>query len=53
MPILNISELTILLIEPSTTQLKVIIKHLEQEGITSIEGVTTGADALKNQYRSA
>ncbi|BCG64570.1 MAG: two-component system, chemotaxis family, chemotaxis protein CheY [Methyloprofundus sp.] len=48
MSILNISELTILLVEPSATQLKVIIKHLEQEGITAIEGVTTGADALKS-----
>ncbi len=48
MPILNISELTILLVEPSTTQLKVIIKHLEQEGIRSIEGVTSGAAALQS-----
>ena len=53
MPTLNISELSILLVEPSPTQLKVIIKHLEHEGITSIEGVTTGTEALNNISRYA
>lgn len=48
MSTLNISALSILLVEPSSTQLKVIIKHLQQEGITEIEGVTTGAAALKS-----
>lgn len=48
MSTLNISELSILLVEPSSTQLKVIIKHLKHEGITSIEGVTTGAAVLKS-----
>ncbi len=43
---LNISELSILLVEPSPTQLKVIIRHLNQEGIHSIEGVTSGKEAL-------
>jgi len=43
---LNISELSILLVEPSPTQLKVIINHLKQEGVNSIEGVTTGKEAL-------
>jgi len=43
---LNISELSILLVEPSPTQLKVIINHLKQEGVNSIEGVTTGTEAL-------
>jgi len=43
---LNISELSILLVEPSPTQLKVIINHLKQEGVSSIEGVTTGKEAL-------
>jgi len=46
MPSLNISELSILLVEPSSTQLKVIINFLQKEGITSIEGVTNGIDAL-------
>ncbi len=48
MSTLNISELSILLVEPSSTQLKVIIKHLQQEGITSIEGVTSGSAALES-----
>jgi len=48
MSTLNISELSILLVEPSSTQLKVIIKHLQQEGITSIEGVTSGSSALES-----
>jgi len=43
---LNISELSILLVEPSPTQLKVIINHLKKEGVNSIEGVTTGTEAL-------
>ncbi|MDT8424649.1 MAG: response regulator [Methyloprofundus sp.] len=53
MSILNISELSILLVEPSSTQLKVIIKHLQQEGITSIEGVTSGSAALQSMMTYA
>ncbi len=45
---LNVSELSILLVEPSSMQLKVIIKHLQQEGITSIEGATNGLEALES-----
>jgi two-component system chemotaxis response regulator CheY len=48
MSTLNVSELSILLVEPSSTQLKVIIKHLQQEGITSIEGTTNGSEALES-----
>lgn len=43
---INITDLSILLVEPSSTQLKVIIKHLEKEGIANIEGVASGAAAL-------
>lgn len=47
MSTINISDLSILLVEPSATQLKVIIKHLKEEGIAYIEGVSSGNDALK------
>ena len=42
----NICDLAILLIEPSKTQLKVILQHLRNEGIVNIEGVASGNDAL-------
>jgi two-component system, chemotaxis family, chemotaxis protein CheY len=42
----NISDLSILLIEPSTMQLKVIMQHLRHEGIAKIEGVSSAAEAL-------
>ncbi|MDD2760993.1 MAG: response regulator [Methylomonas sp.] len=42
----NICDLAILLIEPSGTQLKVIMQHLHQEGVVNIEGVSCGNDAL-------
>lgn len=42
----NICDLAILLIEPSNTQLKVILQHLRNEGIANIEGVVSGRDAL-------
>ena len=38
MPTLAISDLSILLIEPSSMQLKVIVKHLKEEGVRHIEG---------------
>ena len=47
---LNISDLYILLIEPSTTQRKYIIQHLEEAGIGSINGVVCGEDALKSMH---
>jgi len=43
---LNICDLSILLIEPSNTQLKVILHHLRSEGIVNIDGVGSGAEAL-------
>ncbi len=43
---INISDLSILLIEPSATQLKVIINHLTDEGIQAIRGVSSGLEAL-------
>lgn len=42
-----ISDLTILLIEPSRTQQKVIINHLVEEGIVDIDCATTGEEALE------
>lgn len=42
----NICDLAILLIEPSNTQLKVILQHLRNEGVQNIEGVSSGQDAL-------
>lgn len=43
---LNICDLSILLIEPSQTQLKVILHHLKSEGIVNIDGVSSGEEAL-------
>ena len=45
---LNITDLSILLIEPSTTQLKVILNHLKEEDICNIEGVSSGKQALES-----
>lgn len=45
---LNIHDLTILMVEPSTTQLKVIMQHLRNEGIELIDGVASGAEALRS-----
>ncbi|MCF6204437.1 MAG: response regulator [Methylococcaceae bacterium] len=44
---INISELSILLVEPSKTQLKIITKHLTEEGILNIECATSGGQVLK------
>lgn len=43
---IHISDLAILLIEPSSTQLKVIVQRLQSEGIAYIEGVASGGEAL-------
>ena len=43
---MQLSELTILLIEPSVPQRKIIISHLKEEGVEKIDGVTTGKEAL-------
>ncbi len=42
----DIPGLSILLVEPSSTQSRVIVNHLRKEGILSIEGVNSGAGAL-------
>ena len=46
MPRLTISDLSIVLIEPSVPQLKLIVKHLKEEGVSYITGVSTGEEAL-------
>jgi len=43
---MNLSELSILLIEPSPMQRKVILAHLRKEGVDKIDGVETGQEAL-------
>lgn len=44
----DIRDLAILLIEPSNTQLKVILQHLLNEGVANIEGVMSGKDAINS-----
>lgn len=44
---MNLSDLSILLIEPSAMQRKVIMTHLAEEGVTKIDGVGTGEEALE------
>lgn len=46
MSLINFSDLSILLIEPSFTQRKVILSHLMEEGVDKIDGVETGQEAL-------
>lgn len=43
---INISDLSILLIEPSKMQLKIITNHLANEGIHNLECFSSGSDAL-------
>ncbi|HEC60153.1 hypothetical protein LCGC14_1271990 [marine sediment metagenome] len=43
---MNLSDLSILLIEPSATQRKIILAHLIEEGVSKIDGVETGKAAL-------
>lgn len=44
---MNLSDLSILLVEPSAMQRKVILTHLMEEGVSKIDGVDTGEAALK------
>lgn len=44
---LTISDLSIVLIEPSVPQLKLIVKHLQEEGVKYINGVSSGEEALE------
>lgn len=46
----NISDLSILLVEPSAMQLKVISNHLTTEGVLNIESAKSGADALTTLF---
>lgn len=50
---INTSELSILLVEPSKTQLKIITQHLSSEGVINLETATSGADAIEKlqQYQ--
>lgn len=43
---LNTADLSILLVEPSSMQLKLIMRHLQQEGVTHIDGTQSGEQAL-------
>lgn len=43
---LTIPDLSILLVEPSATQLKVILAHLNDEGVHHVEGASSGQEAL-------
>ena len=43
---LEISDLSILLVEPSGVQLKLIQKHLKADGVDRITGVSSGEEAL-------
>jgi len=44
----DISDLSILLVEPSRTQVKVIQKHLLDEGVSVVEVSSTGEEALES-----
>jgi two-component system chemotaxis response regulator CheY len=44
---MNIVELSILLVEPSPTQLKVILRHLAEEGVRFVQGAQSGKEALE------
>lgn len=43
----NEAELTILLVEPSSTQLKIIMRQLQQAGVRKIDGAANGAAAME------
>ncbi len=45
---IDVADLSILLVEPSKTQLKVISNHLSSEGISNIETACSGADTLES-----
>jgi two-component system chemotaxis response regulator CheY len=46
MAVLGIQDLSILLVEPSSTQQKIIVQALTQQGITKLDSVTNGQKAL-------
>ena len=51
MSTLEINDLYILLVEPSTTQQKYIIQHLQENGIGVVKGVESGEDALAAMHK--
>lgn len=50
---MSLSDLSILLVEPSAMQRKVILAHLAEEGVYKVDGVESGEAALKliQQYQ--
>ena len=50
---LAVTDLSILLVEPSATQLKIILGHLQDESVGHVIGVHTGRQALTalDKYR--
>ncbi|MCX4188310.1 response regulator [Methylophaga sp. OBS4] len=48
MATLTPADLSILLVEPSAMQLKLIMRHLQQEGISQIDGVASGKQAFEH-----
>ena len=48
---ISIEDLTILLVEPSAAQRRIIINHLEAMGIDKVDGVATGEEALTHMER--
>jgi two-component system chemotaxis response regulator CheY len=42
-----VTDLSILIVEPSKTQLKFIIRHLKGEGVLNVESSNSGVDALE------
>lgn len=44
---MNLPDLSILLVEPSSTQRKIIVSHLQKAGVYNIEGFASGSEALK------
>ncbi len=48
---LEISDLAILLVEPSDTQLKMIKKHLNEDGVGQVSGASSGEQALQDMRK--
>jgi two-component system chemotaxis response regulator CheY len=49
--LLNIGDLSIVLVEPSTPQLKLILRHLAEEGAYQVTGAGSGRQALELMER--
>ena len=48
---ISIEDLTILLVEPSAAQRRIILNHLEAMGIDKVDGVAAGEEALTHMER--